>query len=247
MHDDDRFKLLHGPYAAPPCQIGGRLECEYRGEEVIVGGLTDRLIPWPRVRKTGKASLIVCGDLARAIRTESEQAVAHHWGVSIVTVWKWRVALGVELMNEGTSRLYREYQPEKITEEAYAKMTETMRTDEAREHQRQQKLGKPAPPQTRAGLLRAAKRRKTKLHRERIGESNRKAREGMTREELATEKGLRPWLPKEERLLGTALDRVVAQMIDRSIPAVRARRQYLGIPPSRHSILARTKKPPMNK
>lgn len=31
-------------------------------------------------------SLILCADLVRAVREESVQAVAHHWGVTVGTV-----------------------------------------------------------------------------------------------------------------------------------------------------------------
>jgi transposase-like protein len=65
--------------------------------------LTDAPIPWPYVQRLGdKRSLIVCGSLEQAIRTESVSAVARHWGVSRWTVQRWRAAIGVERFNEGT-------------------------------------------------------------------------------------------------------------------------------------------------
>jgi DNA-binding XRE family transcriptional regulator len=177
MDDRDRNRLLHGPYAAPACRRGDVLACEYRGQDLRVGGLTDAPIPWPRALKTGVPSLIVCGDLARAVRSESELAIAHHWGVGLTTVWKWRQALGVDRMNEGTTRLYGDYRPEKIGAEAYAKMAETMRAPEMRERLAGPRRGKPAHPNTLAALLEAAKRPKTEAHRRAISEANRRRRE----------------------------------------------------------------------
>jgi len=45
-------------------------------------------------------------DLAKAVKRESEIAVRYWWGVGVGAVWKWRKALGVPRVNEGTrSRL----------------------------------------------------------------------------------------------------------------------------------------------
>lgn len=170
MDDAERLKLLHGPYVPPKCRRGDALHCEYRDREVKVGGMTDAPIQWPRALKTGKASPIVCGDLVRAIRAESEIAVAHHWGVCVVTVWSWKKVLGVPRITEGGARLYREYKPEKLTDEAAARGRKAAVEPEAIERQRAAKAGKPAHPNTRAALLEACKRPKS-------DEWKRKARE----------------------------------------------------------------------
>ena len=94
QEDEERFKLLHGPYYPPRTERGKFLVCEWRGT-VKVGGYSDALIPWPYAFRTGYRSLILCGDLVRAVKLESEQAVAHHWKVSSTTVGKWRSILGV--------------------------------------------------------------------------------------------------------------------------------------------------------
>src|SRR4051812_23905409 len=101
MNDADRFRLLNGPYAAPRCRPGKRLTCEVRGA-VTVCGLSDGPIPWP-VGKRGRAkALVVFAGLARAVRTESNLAVCHWWGVTAQTVSKWRRLLDVPRATEGT-------------------------------------------------------------------------------------------------------------------------------------------------
>jgi hypothetical protein len=79
--DVERTPLLYGPYAAPPCRVGGRLLCERYGESVVAEMSSGR-IPWPVCRAPGRPRLILCGDLARAVRVESEAAVAYWWGVA---------------------------------------------------------------------------------------------------------------------------------------------------------------------
>jgi len=237
MDDAERYRLHHGPYSAPACRRGDTLECEVRGEAVKVGGLTDAPIPWPRVLKTGRIALIVCGDLARAVRVESRQAVAHHWGVTPETVWKWRKALGVEEYNEGTRALHRGHYPEKITPESFEKMAETHRTPEARERMAEIKRGTPAHPNTAKGLRRAAKRKKPAAHRRAIAWAHVLRNEG--KDHPPVDPADRPWTPAEDRLLGKTLDRAVAEQIGRTVAAVRNRRHHLGIPESRHSRLYR--------
>ena len=107
MKDADRFKLL-GTYRTPRVRVGRRLTCEVRDCDVVVTGYSDARIPWPvgySAEVGGRASLIVYGDLARAVRRESHQAVAHWFGVSPSVVTKWRAALGVTRTNPGSARL----------------------------------------------------------------------------------------------------------------------------------------------
>jgi NUMOD3 motif len=108
MREKERFRLLFGPYQAPAFEYGQTMFCEHRGE-VVVDGLSGGPIPWPMQRVGGARCLILMGDLVRAVRRESAQAVAHWWGVSMSLVWRWRRALGVELCNEGTFQLRHEY------------------------------------------------------------------------------------------------------------------------------------------
>src|SRR5262245_29563768 len=111
MTDPDRFRLL-GTYHTPRFHYGQRALCEVRGT-VVINGISNAPIPWPVCSgigiSSGRTSLVVYKDLAKAIRQESAQAVAHWWGVSVVTVSKWRRLLGVPQNNTGTLRLRREY------------------------------------------------------------------------------------------------------------------------------------------
>jgi hypothetical protein len=105
----DSHGLRFGPYRPPQVFRGDKLFCEIRGT-VTVGGYSDAAIPWPRMRKRGgQPCLILCGDLVRAVKHEALVAVAHHWGVSETTVWKWRRALDVERWNKGSTQLMREW------------------------------------------------------------------------------------------------------------------------------------------
>ena len=77
MQDEQRFNLLFGPYHPPKTRRGKFLFCEMRGT-VKVGDYSDGPIPWP-VKWGTRNSLILCGDLVRAVQVESAQGVAHHW------------------------------------------------------------------------------------------------------------------------------------------------------------------------
>jgi hypothetical protein len=121
MNDTRRFQLLYGPYRAPRCRIGRRLDCAIRSS-VKVTGISDGLIPWPqtsrhRGERGGRRFLIACGGRARAIRREAAQAVAHWFGVTGQTVSAWRKALGVDANNTGTSKLRKAWGPEVLTDE----------------------------------------------------------------------------------------------------------------------------------
>ena len=75
---DDRVRLLHGPYEAPPLRVGDRATCLFADCDVVVTGWTDARISWPRCRpldvRRSHPSLLVNEDLARAVRQESAAA-----------------------------------------------------------------------------------------------------------------------------------------------------------------------------
>jgi hypothetical protein len=93
-----------------------------------VVGIHDAPISWPCTRWN---SLILCGDLVKAVQRESEIAVAHWWGVKPITVWAWRKALGVEANTKGTSDLRSRLAPESIQSAAsIAKMMPAVKSPE---------------------------------------------------------------------------------------------------------------------
>jgi len=140
-------------------------------------------------------------------------------------------------MTEGTTRLYADYQPEKITDGAIANMRQTSRTPESRQRQRTNKIGKPAHPATIQALARAARRKKTEAHRRAIARAVSDWWAKQPSPHSPVDSSDRSWTEQEDRALGVTLDRHVAAMTGRTIPAVRSRRKQLGIHESRHSRL----------
>ena len=111
MKTKDRVQLRFGPYKSPNIPMGTITLCESRDTDVIVIGYSDARIPWPigRRPRLGAKSLIVYGELARAVKNESCLAVAYWFGVSPQTVTVWRRNLGVPATNPGTSALRSDY------------------------------------------------------------------------------------------------------------------------------------------
>jgi hypothetical protein len=103
-------RLLFGPYSTPRFRYGRKIDCEVRGEVIIVG-LSDGRIPWPLgyVKGNSNRALIVYGALAKAVRTESAVAVCYWWGVTAQTISKWRGVMGVGSDTDGSRELRREH------------------------------------------------------------------------------------------------------------------------------------------
>lgn len=150
--------LIAGPYHPPACTIGGWLDDEIDGL-IEVGGWTSAPIPWPRRKKTGRASLILTSELARAVRIESAEAICHFWGVGQTKVWQWRQALSVGRVTAGTRALLQERTG--VPAAAAALGRRRARRPESREKMAMSKRGRPAHPNTRLALEKAAKRRKS--------------------------------------------------------------------------------------
>jgi hypothetical protein len=177
MEDAERYRLL-GKYSTPRFCVGQRVRCQVRGEMVITG-MTDAPIPWPVGKHgAGRHTLIVYKGLAKAIRREANQAVAHWWGIEPQTVTKWRKALSVQRGTRGTTRLFREYTKEPWAVEAFAKAQSKAgdpercrKIAEARrgkprpshvvEAVRQAHLGQPASEETRRRMSETHRRRGT--------------------------------------------------------------------------------------
>src|SRR5438874_144997 len=146
MTDTDRFRLL-GTCRTPRVRLGAVVVCEARDCDLIVVEISNGRIPWLVGRRKGQSgkSLIVFGDLAKAVRTESNQAVCYWFGITPQTVSKWRKALSVGLTNPGTHRLRSDY-----TEEPWAKKALRKAQAKAQDPDRCQKIaearrGKPRP------------------------------------------------------------------------------------------------------
>ncbi len=220
MDEQERIRLLYGPYATPLVQPGQSVTCARRGK-VIVRGLSNGRIPWPVTGVGGPPSLILMGGLITAVRREACQAVAHWWGVSRVIVSRWRRALGVGAVNEGTSRLHRELAQEPgcreglerarlqaLTPEARAKIAAKSRgrrlSPEARQKVAAARRGRPMPEETRRKLSARFKGRP------RVGNYH-------------------AWQPEEDALLPHLPVKEIARRTGRSVASVSSRKQYLGI------------------
>jgi hypothetical protein len=103
LHTCSAKTKLHGRYRAKRFRIDAKVLGEVRGELRIVG-ITDARIPWPLGvgARGGARSLVLFGDLVRAVQRESVYSICHWFGVNYQTVTKWRKALGVPQLNFGT-------------------------------------------------------------------------------------------------------------------------------------------------
>jgi hypothetical protein len=223
VNHKDRYRLLHGPYQAPRHRLGRKLFCEIYGW-VAVRQVSDGRIPWPmsRPKEGGTPFLILCGDLVQAVRRESNQAVAHWWGVADKTVSKWRKALDVPRFNEGTLRLSAEYFAEHIPEEVRIQATLKASAPEANRKKALANAARPVSAKALQALRRHWGKGPTAEGRRRLSELH-KGRG--TRPPAAG----RPWTPDELALLGTLPDADVAQRIDRTVGAIRCMRFKRGI------------------
>jgi hypothetical protein len=224
MKDRDRFRLL-GSYRTPRIRYGRTVRCAVRGEVEVVG-LHEAPVPWP-IGKRGRAkSLVVFKDLARAVRRESEAAVAHHWGVDKQTVGKWRKALGVGRVTEGTSRLLSTHAQEPAVvaglKRAQAKSGDPARRAKLAAAMRGKKVDR------RVVEALAAQRRGTR-HRE---ESRRRMSEAH-RWRGTLVPGTVVWAPEEDALVRSLPAAVAARRTGRSLVAVWQRRRVLGLPDGR--------------
>lgn len=217
----DRFRL-HRTYRSPRFRIGATVVDEWRGKVRIVG-LSTSIIPWP-IGQSGKwRSLVVYGALARAIRSESVQAVAHAWGVTPQTVTKWRRRLGIAGHKlKGTIKLRQaqwkhEAWAARARQAAWAK-----RADEARCNKiAASKRGK-RRPRTVVAALRKAHRGRTLSAEQRRKMSETHKRRGTRPPWIG-----RAWTAGEDQLVVSLPIAEAASRTGRSIAAVLSRRQLL--------------------
>jgi hypothetical protein len=233
MKDNERYRLLSGPYKAPPCKVGNRLHCKIHGW-VIVTGFSKGPIRWPLVALGGQSSYILCGDLIRAVQDEATQAVAHWWGVSTGSVASWRKALGVDQCNEGTrqlrSRIAEQRRGKPFSEETRQKMSATAKAKGTR------------PPWLNPAWSPEEDALLGRIPDEEIARRTRRTRQAiyMRRHKLGipaphTERNWSPltkrnWSAAEDDLLQTVPVKEVARRTGRSQGAVYQRRYVLGLP-----------------
>lgn len=199
---------------------------------MIITGLSDAPIPWPTGRKPGRGGppiLIVFKGLARAVRKESNQAVAHHWGVTGQTVTAWRKALNVPATNSGSSKLisahYQSGVGEKLNVGASRANSDPKRDAPRRAKIAAAKTGKPRPRHVVDAMAEAERGRP---HR-----ASTKAQMSETHKK----RGTRPpwlndaWTAQEDALLvaGKLSPAEVAERTGRTLTAVYLRRKKLGL------------------
>jgi hypothetical protein len=201
--------------------------CEVRGE-VIITGLTDARIPWPIAKRPGERarSWVVYAGLADAVRTESATAICYWWGITPQTVTKWRKAMGVGPMTDGTARLRSQSAAESPLVAKAREAARATDNDPARvEKIRRSKLGKPRP----AKVIQAM--RDANLGRERTAETRAKMSAAKTGKPRAPR---RDWTPEELALLGQLSDAEVAKRTGRSEASVWSMRRKVSIEPVGH-------------
>jgi hypothetical protein len=222
-----RVKLLFGPYSAPPVRPGHLVQCAIRGEVEVVG-MSAGPITWPIGRNLPRGRqrfLILTGDLVEAVRRESVAALCHWWGVGEQTVWRWRKALGVGAITEGTSRLKAEaIEPHKEALQAAARPS--LSSPQRREKIAASKRGKSRPP----GSAKATgKGHLGKRHSE---ETRRKMSEAHRRRGSGGADTGRPWTEAEDELVRTLTSQEAAERTGRPIKAIWSRRQKLRVNPA---------------
>ena len=210
MHNRKRFQLHFGPYRTPSFRYSAKVQDEVRGEVSIVG-LTDAPIPWPVGKTTRAKSLVVYKNLAKAVKRESAQAVAHWWGVTGQTISKWRRLLGVTGMTEGELRLRQTYGQsdwfKRAQRKAWTKARDPIRRAKIAESRR----GKPRPPHVIEAL------RQANLGRSHSEDTRRKM--SVAHERLGTRppKAGKSWTAQEDALLRTLPTRKIVEKTGRTM------------------------------
>jgi len=153
-------------------------------------------------------------------------SVAYHWGVAAATVWKWRRALNVAPMTNGSRRLRIEYAAETLTPEVRAKAREAMHSEEVKAKLSALRKGRRQHPNTTAAFREMAKRPKSEEWKRGQSERSRKMWENPEAYDLPPR---RHWTDEEIALLGTDTDRAIANVLGLPINVVKNKRDRLGI------------------
>ena len=225
----DAHHHLLGSYQSPQFDYGDAVFCEFRGE-VVITGLTSARIPWPVAKRPGSAgrTLAIYGDLAEAVRRESVLAVCYWWGITPQTVTKWRTAMGVAAMTEGTVLLKVTSATDSVALEAARERGKAKARDPERcEKIAASKRGKPRPQH----VIDAMREGRTgKPHTEEV----RKLLSELSRRRGARPpKAGRPWTAEEDALVWSLPAAQVAEQTKRTLSAVYTRRYELNVPDGR--------------
>jgi hypothetical protein len=211
---------LLGTYDTPRFKYGAAVMCEVRGE-VILTKLTNARIPWPLAKRPGgrRHTHAVYGALAQAVRRESLSAVAYWWGVTGQTVTKWRAAMGVGAMTEGTTLL----KVASATNSPALAAARQRGVAKARDPERCEKIAasKRGKPRPRHVIEAMRKGRTGKPH---TAEARRKIGEASRRRGAIPPAAGRLWTAKEEAMLGKVPDELLARKTNRKVSAVVQRR-----------------------
>jgi hypothetical protein len=226
MRDSERFRLRFGPYRTPRFRYGAAVN-DLRFGRVRIAGISDAQIPWPYRKKGMPKTLILYGDLAKAVRRESNQAVAFWWGVTPQTVTVWRKALGVPPTTAGTSKLRSAHFLEPWAKRAQRKAWAKARDPERRAKIAAARRGKPRSSQVIEAM------RKANLGNRHSAESRRKMSEAHKRRGTRPPLAGRPWTAEEDALIATLSASEAAKRTGRTVSAVNKRRRKLGMPDGR--------------
>src|SRR5438477_226003 len=210
LKDEERYRLLHGPYE-PPLVKRGFLVDAVRGK-VRFGKFTDALIPWPKAKRQGKGGsggFILCGGLLRALECESAPAISYHWGVCRATVGNWRRALELEGRTAGARRLV-----SLGVELARLPVSRKKIADAAR--------GRVLSTQHKSKFLGAMRRGWKERFEARRAEFRRSGR-------FPKASKSDPWIPEEEKLLGKLPTVELVRVLGRTFKSIQARRLSLDI------------------
>ena len=224
-----RLTLYFGPYEPPRYRIGERVHCERFGDVEIVGTCAGR-IPWPLGRKPGsrgRASLVLYGDLAKAIQRETRVAVCYWWGCSESAAQAMRRALSVPKMTEGAGIRQQEIEQLPAVKAGRRKAWAKAGDPERRGKIAAAHSGKPRS----AGAVAAMRKRMmgnrpSESTRAKMSESHRKRG---TRPPLAGP----PWSAQDDELIRTLPAKAAAERTGRTLAAVYNRRNVLRLPDAR--------------
>jgi hypothetical protein len=226
-----RPRLYFGPYNIPRYRIGQAVHCERFGDVEIVRTSNGR-IPWPIGRRRGsrgRSSLVLYGDLAKAVQRETRVAVCYWWGCSGAAAQAVRRALDVPKMNEGASIRRQEVVQLPSVKAGRRKAWAKARDPERRRKIAEARRGKPRSPEVVATMRsRMLGTHPADSTRAKMSEAHRK-------------RGTRPpwinppWSAQDDEFVRTIPAKAAAERTGRTLSAVYNRRNVLQVPDGRRS------------